>query len=93
VTRYGKRGYLIVPEEEPFNAEAALAAVAENPVTATDAFYVRGHGQATPGRMEDFWIPQRGMFVPGRAFSQPSPPIKESGLVEEPRGHRGNPVD
>jgi len=44
VTRYGKRDDLIVHEEEPFNAETGAAALAEGPVTATDAFYVRGHG-------------------------------------------------
>src|ERR1700727_3183285 len=44
MTRYGKRGDLIVHEEEPFNAETGLPAPAEDPVTATDAFYVRGHG-------------------------------------------------
>jgi sulfite oxidase len=42
--RYGKRGDLIVHEREPFNAETGLAALAEGPLTATDAFYVRGHG-------------------------------------------------
>src|SRR6202022_4657153 len=42
--RYGKRRDLIVHEEEPFNAETGTAALAEGPVTATDAFYVRGHG-------------------------------------------------
>src|SRR5919108_4913541 len=42
--RYGKRSDLIVHQEEPFNAETGLAALAEAPVTATDAFYVRGHG-------------------------------------------------
>ena len=42
--RYGKRADVIVHEEEPFNAETGLAALAEGPVTATDAFYVRGHG-------------------------------------------------
>jgi sulfite oxidase len=42
--RYGKRPDLIVHEEEPFNAETSPAALAESPVTATDAFYVRGHG-------------------------------------------------
>jgi sulfite oxidase len=42
--RYGKRSDLIVHEEEPFNAETGRAALAEGPVTATDAFYVRGHG-------------------------------------------------
>ena len=46
--RYGKRADLIVHEREPFNAETGLAALAEGPVTATDAFYVRGHG-AVPG--------------------------------------------
>jgi sulfite oxidase len=44
VTRYGKRPDLIVHEEEPFNAETGRAALAEGPLTATDAFYVRGHG-------------------------------------------------
>jgi sulfite oxidase len=44
VSRYGKRADLIVHEDEPFNAETGPAALAEGPVTATDAFYVRGHG-------------------------------------------------
>jgi sulfite oxidase len=44
VSRYGKRADLIVHEVEPFNAETGLAALAEDSVTATDAFYVRGHG-------------------------------------------------
>jgi sulfite oxidase len=44
VGRYGKRSDLIVHEEEPFNAETGLAALLEGPLTATDAFYVRGHG-------------------------------------------------
>ena len=44
MTRYGKRADLIVHEQEPFNAETGLAALAEGPLTATDAFYVRGHG-------------------------------------------------
>ena len=44
VRRYGKRADLIVHEEEPFNAETCPAALAEGAVTATDAFYVRGHG-------------------------------------------------
>ena len=35
---------MIVHEREPFNAETGLAALAEQPLTATDAFYVRGHG-------------------------------------------------
>lgn len=31
-------------EQDPFNAETGLAALAEGSLTATDAFYVRGHG-------------------------------------------------
>src|SRR6476469_2567272 len=42
--RYGKRADLIVHGEEPFNAETGPAALAESVVTATNAFYVRGHG-------------------------------------------------
>jgi sulfite oxidase len=44
MARYGKRGDMIVHEQEPFNAETGLAALAEGPLTATDGFYVRGHG-------------------------------------------------
>jgi sulfite oxidase len=44
VNRYGKRADLIVHDEEPFNAETSLAALAEGELTGTDAFYVRGHG-------------------------------------------------
>ena len=44
MSRYGKRADLIVHEQEPFNAETPRAALAEGPLTATDAFYVRGHG-------------------------------------------------
>ncbi len=43
MSRYGKRRDLVVHEQEPFNAETGLAALAEGPLTATDAFYVRGH--------------------------------------------------
>jgi sulfite oxidase len=39
-----KRDDLIVHEREPFNAETPPAALAEGPLTATDAFYVRDHG-------------------------------------------------
>jgi sulfite oxidase len=42
--RFGKRADLIVHEEHPFNAETGPAALAERSLTATDAFYVRGHG-------------------------------------------------
>ena len=43
MSRYGKRADMIVHEEQPFNAESGLAALAET-LTATDSFYVRGHG-------------------------------------------------
>src|SRR4051794_25861068 len=35
---------MVVHEHEPFNAETGLAALAAGPLTATDAFYVRSHG-------------------------------------------------
>lgn len=40
---FGKRDDLVVRQQEPFNAERCVASLAE-PVTSTDAFYVRGHG-------------------------------------------------
>jgi sulfite oxidase len=54
VSRYGKRADMVVHEQEPFNAESGLAALAEGPLTATDAFYVRGHG-AVPEIDPDRW--------------------------------------
>jgi len=44
MSRYGKRPDVIVHELDPFNVETGLAALDEGPLTATDAFYVRGHG-------------------------------------------------
>jgi sulfite oxidase len=44
MSRYGKRVDLVVHEDEPFNAETGLAGLVEGPLTATDAYYVRGHG-------------------------------------------------
>jgi sulfite oxidase len=41
--RFGKRDDLVVHMAEPFNAETGLASLTD-PVTDTDAFYVRGHG-------------------------------------------------
>ncbi len=41
--RYGTRGDMVVHEEQPFNAESGLAALADA-LTDTNAFYVRGHG-------------------------------------------------
>jgi sulfite oxidase len=42
--RFGKRDDLIVHQENPFNAETGLGSLADA-MTATDAFYVRGHGE------------------------------------------------
>lgn len=42
--RYETRADMIVHEEQPFNAESGLAALTEM-LTATDAFYVRTHGE------------------------------------------------
>ena len=44
MSRYGKRTDVIVHELEPFNVETCASALAEDAITATDAFYVRGHG-------------------------------------------------
>jgi sulfite oxidase len=44
MTLHGKRADITVHEEEPFNAEPPRSALAEAPITATDAFYVRNHG-------------------------------------------------
>src|SRR5690242_13678441 len=54
MSRYGKRADMVVHEEEPFNAETVPAALAAGPVTATDAFYVRGHA-AVPEIDLDAW--------------------------------------
>src|SRR3954449_10139031 len=51
---YGKRAGLIVHGDEPFNVETTPEALAEGPLTATDAFYVRGHG-AVPAIDPDAW--------------------------------------
>ena len=45
---------MVVHDEEPFNAETSPAALAEGPVTATDAFYVRGHA-AVPEIDPEAW--------------------------------------
>src|SRR5690349_9391182 len=51
---YGKRADIVVHEQEPFNAETSRSALAEGPITATDAFYVRSHG-AVPRIDPDTW--------------------------------------
>jgi sulfite oxidase len=51
--RFGKRDDLVVHEQEPFNAETGVGSL-DDPVTATDAFYVRGHG-TVPEIDPDAW--------------------------------------
>ena len=53
MTRFRKRDDLIVHEQEPFNAETDLASLL-CAVTATDAFYVRDHGDV-PEPDPDAW--------------------------------------
>ena len=54
MVRYGKRDDMIVYEDEPFNAETGMASLLEQPVTASDAFYVRSHGRV-PERDHHDW--------------------------------------
>jgi len=51
--RFGKRDDLVVHQEEPFNAETALGSLSD-PLTDTDAFYVRSHGPV-PHVDPDVW--------------------------------------
>jgi sulfite oxidase len=51
--RFGKRDDLVVHQQEPFNAETGIESL-DDPVTSTDAFYVRGHG-AVPEIDTDAW--------------------------------------
>jgi sulfite oxidase len=53
MTRFDKRDELIVHEQEPFNAETDRGSLVSS-VTATDAFYVRGHGPV-PELDPDAW--------------------------------------
>ncbi len=41
---WGKRADMRVHQQDPYNAEPAPSALADDLVTGTDAFYVRGHG-------------------------------------------------
>lgn len=59
--RFGKRHDLVVHQEEPFNAETGPGALAD-PVTGTDAFYVRNHGPV-PELDPDVWRLRVGGMV------------------------------
>lgn len=45
---FGKRAGMIVHQDDPFNAETARGPLAQSPLTALDAFYVRNHGPVPP---------------------------------------------
>ncbi|HET8672577.1 MAG TPA: sulfite oxidase [Thermoleophilaceae bacterium] len=62
MTPHGKRADLIVHEQDPFNAETSPAALAEGPLTATDAFYVRDHGEV-PAVDSESWRLRVGGLV------------------------------
>ncbi len=51
--QWGKRGDMIVHEQEPFNAEPPRAPLAADTLTDVRAFYVRNHGPVPP--QEDGW--------------------------------------
>jgi sulfite oxidase len=53
VGRFGKGDDLVVHQEDPFNAETGPRALTD-PVTSTDAFYVRAHGPV-PELDPDVW--------------------------------------
>jgi sulfite oxidase len=70
--RYGKRADLIVHEREPFNAETGLAALDEGPLTATDAFYVRGHGPVPRSDRDALRLRVHGLVERELALSLPT---------------------
>ena len=85
-----KPGDLVVHEEEPFNAETAPAVLAEHPLTAADAFYVRGHGavpevealaiEVLAATYEDVLVDQRHRGVHTREFPRASHNLVRPGL-------------
>lgn len=44
LTEWGKRADMVVHDDDPFNCEPPPAVLAENEITAVDAFYCRNHG-------------------------------------------------
>ncbi len=73
--RFGKRDDLLVHQEEPFNAETARGSLID-PVTSTDAFYVRAHGPV-PEIDRDAWRLRVGGLV-GRELSLSLQTLREA---------------
>ena len=63
--QYGTRADMIVHDDQPFNAESGLAALATT-VTPTDGFYVRSHGDV-PDIDPGAWRLQGARCRPARA--------------------------
>src|SRR3954467_10849377 len=84
---FGKRGDMIVHEQEPFNAETSLAALAESSLTATDAFYVRGHGAVpevdpAPGRLRVDGRVERGVDLSPTTLREAFPERTETATLQ-----------
>jgi sulfite oxidase len=60
MSRFAKRDDLIVHEQDPFNAETGRGSLID-PVTATDAFYVRGHGPVPEIELRDWRLRVDGL--------------------------------
>ncbi|HJS97279.1 MAG TPA: molybdopterin-dependent oxidoreductase, partial [Solirubrobacteraceae bacterium] len=73
--RFGKRDDLVVHQQEPFNAETGVESL-DDPVTETDAFYVRGHG-AVPEIDPHVWRLRVGGLV-GRELSLSLETLREA---------------
>jgi sulfite oxidase len=73
--RFGKRDDLVIHQREPFNAETGIESL-DDPVTATDAFYVRGHG-AVPEIDPEAWRLRVGGLV-GRELSLSLETLREA---------------
>lgn len=73
--RFGKRDDLVVHEQEPYNAETGIESLAD-PVTATDAFYVRSHGAVPEIDPEAWRLRVHGMV--GRELSLSLETLREA---------------
>ena len=73
--RFGKRDDLVVHQEEPFNAETGVESLGD-PVTETDAFYVRNHGRLPKSDTDAWRLRVDGMV--GRTLSLSLATLREA---------------
>jgi sulfite oxidase len=66
--RFAKRDDLVVHQQEPFNAETGIESL-DDPVTDTDAFYVRGHGAVPEVDLDAWRLRVHGMVGRELSFS------------------------